>query len=87
MLSIVVSRKPCSITKADKLATAADREPWRIDPNLEGINREVVWQSAEADALLRLAAAGVRVPKSYGLIGGVLLMELITGADGEVAQA
>ena len=47
--------------------------------------QEVVWQSAEADALVRLAAAGVRVPKSYGLIGGVLLMELITGADGEVA--
>jgi RIO kinase 1 len=47
--------------------------------------QEVVWQSAEADALLRLAAAGVRVPKAYGLIGGVLLMELITGADGEAA--
>jgi RIO kinase 1 len=47
--------------------------------------QEVVWQRAEADALLRLAAAGVRVPKAYGLIGGVLLMELITGADGQVA--
>ena len=47
--------------------------------------QEVVWQRAEADALLRLAAAGVRVPKAYGLFGGVLLMELITGADGDVA--
>jgi len=47
--------------------------------------QEVVWQQAEADALLRLAAAGVRVPKAFGLFGGVLLMELITGADGDVA--
>lgn len=47
--------------------------------------QEVVWQSAEADALYKLAAAGVRVPKAYGLFGGVLLMELITSGDGEVA--
>jgi len=47
--------------------------------------QEVVWHQAEADALLRLAAVGVRVPKAYGLFGGVLLMELITGADGDVA--
>ncbi len=47
--------------------------------------QESVWQKAEVDALYRLAEAGVRVPKAYGLFGGVLLMELITGADGEVA--
>ena len=47
--------------------------------------QEVVWQRAEVDALTRLAAAVVRVPKAYGLYGGVLLMELITGADGDVA--
>lgn len=47
--------------------------------------QEVVWQRAEVDALYRLAEAGVRVPKAYGLFNGVLLMELITGADGDVA--
>lgn len=47
--------------------------------------QETVWHQAEADALMRLASAGVRVPKAYGLFGGVLLMELITGADGDVA--
>jgi RIO kinase 1 len=47
--------------------------------------QEVVWQRAEVDALYRLAEAGVRVPIAYGLIDGVLLMELITGADGDVA--
>lgn len=47
--------------------------------------QEEVWQRAEVDALFQLAAAGVRVPKPYGLFGGVLLMELIVGADGDVA--
>lgn len=47
--------------------------------------QEVVWQRSEVDALYKLADAGVRVPKPYGLFDGVLLMELITGADGDVA--
>lgn len=47
--------------------------------------QEAVWQNAEVDALYKLAEAGVRVPKPYGLFGGVLLMELIAGADGDVA--
>ncbi len=48
--------------------------------------QEVVWQRAEVDALYLLAQAGVRVPKAYGLFDGVLLMELITGEDGQVAR-
>jgi len=47
--------------------------------------QEEIWQRAEVDAMFQLAAAGVRVPKPYGLFGGVLLMELIVGADGDVA--
>ena len=47
--------------------------------------QEDVWQNAEVDALYRLAAAGVRVPKPYGCFDGVLLMELVTSDDGEVA--
>jgi len=47
--------------------------------------QEAVWQNAEVDALYRLAAAGVRVPKPYNFIEGVLLMELITDADGSAA--
>ena len=46
---------------------------------------EEVWQSAEADALQVLEAAGVRVPRPYGCYDGVLLMELITDAAGDVA--
>lgn len=47
--------------------------------------QEDTWQNAEVDALVRLAKADVRVPKTYGCLDGVLLMELITDADGDVA--
>lgn len=47
--------------------------------------QEEVWQNAEVDALYRLAAAGVRVPKPYNCFEGVLLMDLVTDADGHVA--
>lgn len=47
--------------------------------------QEEAWQSAEVDALYRLAAAGVRVPRPYNFLDGVLLMELVTDTDGEPA--
>jgi RIO kinase 1 len=47
--------------------------------------QEAAWQSAEVDALYRLAAAGVRVPTPYNFHEGVLLMELVADADGSAA--
>jgi RIO kinase 1 len=47
--------------------------------------QEAAWQSAEVDALYRLAAAGVRVPQPYNFFDGVLLMELVTDAHGDAA--
>jgi RIO kinase 1 len=47
--------------------------------------QEEIWQHAEADALFLLSQAGVRVPKPYGCFDGVLLMELVTDAEGGVA--
>lgn len=47
--------------------------------------QERAWQSAEVDALYRLAAAGVRVPQPYNFHEGVLLMELVADADGNAA--
>lgn len=46
---------------------------------------EDAWQNAEVAALFRLAGAGVRVPKPYDFQDGVLLMELVTDADGDAA--
>jgi RIO kinase 1 len=47
--------------------------------------QEELWQNAEVDALFRLANAGVRVPQPYICTDGVLLMELVTDAEGGVA--
>jgi RIO kinase 1 len=47
--------------------------------------QERAWQSAEVDALYRLAAAGVSVPRPYNFHEGVLLMELVVDADGNAA--
>ena len=46
---------------------------------------EAAWQSAEVDALYRLAAAGVRVPQPFNFHDGVLLMELVCDAQGDSA--
>lgn len=47
--------------------------------------QEESWHNAEVDALYRCAEAGVRVPTPYGCFDGVLLMELVTYDDGDVA--
>ena len=47
--------------------------------------QEAAWKNAEVDALYRLQAAGVRVPKPYGYFNDVLVMELVTDSAGEPA--
>ncbi|MGB2740778.1 MAG: PA4780 family RIO1-like protein kinase [Cognaticolwellia sp.] len=47
--------------------------------------QESAWQNAEVDALYKLAEAGVRVPQPFGCFDGVLLMELVTNDEGDVA--
>lgn len=47
--------------------------------------QEEAWQSAEVDALYRLAAAGVRVPRPHNFCDGVLLMDLVTDETGDAA--
>ncbi|MDP1519909.1 PA4780 family RIO1-like protein kinase [Porticoccus litoralis] len=47
--------------------------------------QEERWQSAEVNALYKVADAGVRVPTAYGCIDGVLLMELVTDDTGDAA--
>ncbi len=44
--------------------------------------QEMAWKNTEVDALYQLAAAGVRVPVPYGYYNGVLVMELVTDAQG-----
>ena len=47
--------------------------------------QEKSWVNAEVEALYTLSAAGVRVPRPLAFVDGVLLMELITDAEGRVA--
>jgi RIO kinase 1 len=47
--------------------------------------QEEAWQNAEMDALCRLAAADVCVPQPYICHEGVLLMQLVTDAEGNPA--
>jgi RIO kinase 1 len=47
--------------------------------------QEETWHNAEVDALNKLARAGVRVPQPYACVDGVLLMELVTDSEGDVA--
>lgn len=47
--------------------------------------QEDAWQNTEVEALFKLAKAGVRVPQPYGCYDGVLLMELVTDGQGDVA--
>ena len=47
--------------------------------------QEEEWKNAEVDALYRLAAVGVRVPRPYLVHEGVLLMELVQDEAGNPA--
>ena len=47
--------------------------------------QESAWKNAEVSALYQLTAAGVRVPRPYGYFNDVLVMELVTDAQGECA--
>jgi len=47
--------------------------------------QESAWKNTEVDALYQLRDAGVRVPEPYGYYHGVLVMELVTDADGHSA--
>jgi RIO kinase 1 len=46
---------------------------------------EAAWRSTEVDMIYRLRDAGVRVPTPHHFIDGVLIMELITDAEGDPA--
>lgn len=47
--------------------------------------QESAWKNSEVDALYRLTAVGVRVPQPFGFFNGVLIMEMVIDADGNVA--
>jgi RIO kinase 1 len=47
--------------------------------------QEEAWKNTEVDALYQLREAGVRVPEPHGFFHGVLVMEMVTDAEGYAA--
>jgi RIO kinase 1 len=47
--------------------------------------REEAWQNAEGEAMRKLHAAGVRIPRPHGNHDGVLLMDLVRARNGDPA--
>ena len=64
------SREQRAITKATKFGRK---------------EQEAAWKNTEVDALYQLVDAGVRVPAPRGYYNGVLVMELVTDAEGHSA--
>jgi RIO kinase 1 len=78
-------RQAVDYTENRKTANTRDARAMKKGTAFGRRAREEAWQNAEVDALYRLAAAGVRVPKPYNFLEGVLLMELVVDADGNAA--
>lgn len=78
-------RQSVDYTEGRKLRNSRDARAMEKGARYGRKVQQESWQSTEIDALYRLAAVGVRVPQPYHFINGVLLMELVTDADGEVA--
>jgi len=78
-------RQAVDYTENRKTANTRDARAMKKGTAFGRKVREEAWQNAEVDALYRLAAAGVRVPKPYNFLEGVLLMELVVDPDGNAA--
>ena len=78
-------RQAVDYTENRKVKNSRSARAMAKDSKFGRQEQEAAWQSAEVDALYRLAAAGVRVPQPYNFHDGVLLMELVTDANGDAA--
>lgn len=78
-------KKAVQYTEGRKVRNSRRQRAIQKGSNFGRKEQEEIWQNAEVDALYKLAAAGVRVPKPSTCVDGVLLMELITDGEGQIA--
>ncbi len=78
-------RQAVSYTEGRKVKNSRRERAMQKGTRYGRKEQEAAWQSAEVDALHQLARAGVRVPQPYNFLEGVLLMELVTDAEGNAA--
>ncbi|CAA6811594.1 MAG: FIG00952634: hypothetical protein [uncultured Thiotrichaceae bacterium] len=78
-------KKAVQYTEGRKVRNSRRNRAIQKGSNFGRKEQEEIWQNAEVDALYKLAAAGVRVPKPSTCVDGVLLMELVTDGEGQIA--
>ncbi|AWV90015.1 RIO1 family regulatory kinase/ATPase [Bradymonas sediminis] len=78
-------RHRSSYTEGRKVRNSRDRRAMGKNSRYGREQQEAAWNTAEADMIRKLHRAGVRVPKPYDFVEGVLVMECIQGPDGGVA--
>ncbi len=78
-------RQAVSYTEGRKVKNSRRERAMQKGTRYGRKEQEAAWQSAEVDALHQLARAGVRVPQPFNFLEGVLLMELVTDAEGNAA--
>jgi len=78
-------RHRSSYTEGRKVRNSRDQRAMTKSSRYGREQQESAWNTAEADMIRKLHRAGVRVPKPYDFVDGVLVMECIQGPDGGVA--
>ncbi len=78
-------RNRSKYTEGRKVRNSRDRRARNKRSRYGREQEEAAWNSAEADMIRKLHAAGVRVPRPYDFVDGVLIMECVQGPDGQPA--
>jgi len=78
-------RKSASYQESRKVKNSRQARAMEKGSRYGRQQQEALWQNAEVDALYLLAGAGVRVPRPHLCHEGVLLMDLVLDAQGNVA--
>ncbi len=72
-------------TEGRNVRSSRDQRAMASGSKFGRAQNEATWKSTEVEMIYKLDAAGVRVPRPYHFIEGVLLMELVKDAHGDPA--
>lgn len=78
-------RQRAAYTEGRRVRNTRQRRAMEKNSKFGREQNEMAWQSAEVDALYKLGAAGVRVPKPHIFSDGVLLMDIVLDPEGQPA--
>lgn len=78
-------RQRAAYTEGRQVRNSRQRRAMEKSTKFGREQNEAAWQTAEVDALYKLGAAGVRVPKPIVFAEGVLLMDIVLDPEGQPA--